>query len=52
MDTLLVSAGQTFDLLVVPTTPGKWLFHCHRFSHSETTKGMSGLVTILDVAPK
>jgi FtsP/CotA-like multicopper oxidase with cupredoxin domain len=52
MDTLTVSAGQTFDLLVVPTVPGKWLFHCHRFSHSETTKGMSGLVTILDVAPK
>jgi FtsP/CotA-like multicopper oxidase with cupredoxin domain len=52
MDTLTVAAGQTFDIIFVPTMPGKWLLHCHRFSHSETPKGMSGLVTILDVAPR
>jgi FtsP/CotA-like multicopper oxidase with cupredoxin domain len=49
MDTLLVSPGQTFDLLVVPQTPGRWLLHCHIFAHSETERAMLGLVTILDV---
>jgi FtsP/CotA-like multicopper oxidase with cupredoxin domain len=50
MDTLLVSPGQTFDVLVVPQTPGRWLVHCHIFSHSEGDMGMTGLVTTLDVA--
>ncbi len=49
MDTLLVSPGQTFDILVVPQTPGRWLLHCHIFAHSETERGMKGLVTTLDV---
>ena len=51
MDTLLVNPGQTFDILVKPVAPGKWLLHCHKFSHSETMSGMSGLVTMLDVSP-
>ena len=52
MDTLLVSTGQTFDIVTVPLiNPGKWLLHCHIFGHSETEHGMTGLVTILDVAP-
>jgi hypothetical protein len=50
MDTLLVSPGQTFDVLIVPQTPGRWLLHCHIFSHSEGDNGMTGLVTTLDVA--
>jgi FtsP/CotA-like multicopper oxidase with cupredoxin domain len=50
MDTLIVGAGQTYDIIVVPVAPGKWLFHCHRFSHSESGNGMmTGLVTILNV---
>ncbi|MGH2770787.1 MAG: multicopper oxidase domain-containing protein, partial [Actinomycetota bacterium] len=49
MDTLLVSPGQTFDILVVPQTAGRWLLHCHIFAHSETDRGMKGLVTTLDV---
>jgi FtsP/CotA-like multicopper oxidase with cupredoxin domain len=50
MDTLLISPGQTFDVLIVPQTPGRWLLHCHIFSHSEGDDGMTGLVTTLDVA--
>jgi hypothetical protein len=49
MDTLLISPGQTFDLLIIPQTPGRWLLHCHIFSHSEVDDGMTGLVTTLDV---
>ena len=51
MDTLLVGVGQSYDIVVVPRRPGKWLVHCHIFSHSENAMGMTGLVTILDVAP-
>ena len=51
MDTLTVAPGQTFDIVFVPVAPGKWLLHCHRFSHSETESGMTGLVTYLDIAP-
>ncbi len=52
MDTLLVSTGQTFDIVTVPLiNPGKWMLHCHIFGHSESDHGMMGLVTILDVAP-
>jgi FtsP/CotA-like multicopper oxidase with cupredoxin domain len=51
MDTLVVGVGQTFDIVVVPRRPGKWLVHCHIFSHSESAMGMMGLVTVLDVAP-
>jgi FtsP/CotA-like multicopper oxidase with cupredoxin domain len=62
MDTLLISPGQTFDIVATPTVEGAWLLHCHIFAHShETTHdeaamdsgtgGMTGLVTVLDVAP-
>ncbi|MFC7614497.1 multicopper oxidase family protein [Actinokineospora soli] len=51
MDTLLVGVGQTFDIIFTPTVPGKWMLHCHIFSHSETHEGMTGLVQILHVDP-
>lgn len=51
MDTLIVGVGQTYDIIVVPRRPGKWLVHCHIFSHSEGPHGMAGLVTYLDVKP-
>jgi FtsP/CotA-like multicopper oxidase with cupredoxin domain len=50
MDTLLISPGQTFDVLIIPQVAGRWLLHCHIFSHSEGDAGMTGLVTTLDVA--
>jgi FtsP/CotA-like multicopper oxidase with cupredoxin domain len=51
MDTLIVGVGQTYDIVVVPRRTGKWLIHCHIFSHSESSHGMMGLVTTLDVGP-
>jgi plastocyanin len=59
MDTLTISPGQTFDLLAKETNPGSWLLHCHIFAHSHQSadehahgdSGMTGMVTILDVAP-
>jgi manganese oxidase len=50
-DTLVVGVGQTFDLVWVPTRVGAWMFHCHIFGHSETKQGMTGMVTLFDIAP-
>jgi len=49
MDTVNTGVGQTYDIVFVPPSPGKWLLHCHIFSHSETPTGMKGMVTYLDV---
>ncbi|WP_225978694.1 multicopper oxidase domain-containing protein [Gandjariella thermophila] len=51
MDTVNVGVGQTYDIIFVPQNPGKWMIHCHIFSHSESAQGMTGLVTILQVDP-
>ncbi|MGQ0774708.1 MAG: multicopper oxidase family protein [Pseudonocardiales bacterium] len=51
MDTVTAGPGQTYDIVFVPPSPGKWLLHCHIFSHSETPTGMEGMVTYLDVEP-
>ncbi|GAA4468358.1 multicopper oxidase domain-containing protein [Phytohabitans houttuyneae] len=49
VDTLTVAPGQTFDIVFQPKEVGKWLLHCHVFSHSEGPNGMVGLVTVLDI---
>ncbi|WNZ10819.1 multicopper oxidase domain-containing protein [Streptomyces sp. 11x1] len=51
MDTLNVGVGQTYDIVWTPTTTGKWMIHCHIFSHSETHEGMAGLVSVFQVDP-
>jgi hypothetical protein len=59
MDTLTISPGQTFDLLAKEPNEGRWLLHCHIFAHSHMSmdehedgdSGMTGMVTVLDVAP-
>ncbi|MEV8444108.1 multicopper oxidase domain-containing protein [Actinosynnema sp. NPDC051121] len=51
MDTVLVGVGQTYDLIWTPTRVGKWMIHCHIFSHAETHTGMAGLVSIFNVDP-
>lgn len=56
-DTLLVSPGQTYDIVAKPQVEGKWVLHCHIFAHSHMSgahmdhggTGMTGLVTVLDV---
>jgi FtsP/CotA-like multicopper oxidase with cupredoxin domain len=52
MDTLNVGVGQSFDLIWVPVRPGKWMIHCHVFSHSEVAMGMTGMVSIANVTPR
>jgi FtsP/CotA-like multicopper oxidase with cupredoxin domain len=49
VNTLLVSPGQTFTVLVHATLPGTWAWHCHILDHSEGPQGMFGIVTALDV---
>lgn len=51
MDTILVGVGQTYDIVWTPTRVGKWMIHCHIFSHAETHHGMAGLVSIFNVDP-
>jgi FtsP/CotA-like multicopper oxidase with cupredoxin domain len=51
MDTITLGVGQTYDLIWVPVRTGKWMIHCHIFSHSETPNGMTGMVTVANVEP-
>ena len=46
-DTVLVPAGQTVDILLEVTNPGRWMAHCHIAEHSE-----SGMMFSFDVLPR
>jgi FtsP/CotA-like multicopper oxidase with cupredoxin domain len=50
-DTILVGPGQTYDLMFQPVNPGRWLLHCHIFSHAEGEHGMNGMTATVDVSP-
>ena len=43
-DTLIVPAGQTADLLVEMSNPGRWMLHCHVAEHLEA--GMKAVITV------
>ena len=43
-DTVLIPAGDTVDLLLEVSNPGKWMLHCHIAEHLE-----SGMMTAFDV---
>ncbi|MGH7563089.1 MAG: multicopper oxidase family protein, partial [Gemmatimonadota bacterium] len=43
-DTLIVPAGQTADLLVEMSNPGRWMLHCHIAEHLEA--GMKTVITV------
>jgi FtsP/CotA-like multicopper oxidase with cupredoxin domain len=45
-DTVLVRTGQTVDLLLHVTNPGRWMAHCHIAEHHE-----SGMMFSFDVLP-
>jgi FtsP/CotA-like multicopper oxidase with cupredoxin domain len=45
-DTVLVPAGQTVDILLDVTNPGRWMAHCHIAEHIE-----SGMMFSFDVLP-
>ena len=49
MDTLWVSPGERYSVLVKAEDPGKWAFHCHIVSHAESDDGLFGMVTVLIV---
>lgn len=46
-DTVLVPAGQTVDILLDVTNPGRWMAHCHIAEHIE-----SGMMFSFDVLPR
>ena len=45
-DTVLVRTGETVDILVDVTHPGRWMAHCHIAEHHE-----SGMMFSFDVVP-
>ena len=45
-DTVLIPAGETVDLLLELTNPGKWMAHCHIAEHLE-----AGMQFVFEVAP-
>jgi FtsP/CotA-like multicopper oxidase with cupredoxin domain len=46
-DTVLVRTGETVDILLDITNPGRWMAHCHIAEHHE-----SGMMFSFDVSPK
>jgi FtsP/CotA-like multicopper oxidase with cupredoxin domain len=48
-DTLNVSPGERWDVIVNCNNPGTWAFHCHILPHAESDHGMFGMVTALVV---
>ena len=45
-DTVLIAAGETVDLLLELTNPGKWMAHCHIAEHLE-----AGMQFVFEVDP-
>lgn len=43
-DTAVLPAGETMDLLLEFSNPGKWMFHCHIAEHLGT--GMMGMMSV------
>ena len=46
-DTVLIRTGETVDILLDVTNPGRWMAHCHIAEHHE-----SGMMFSFNVAPK
>jgi FtsP/CotA-like multicopper oxidase with cupredoxin domain len=51
-DTLSVSPGERWDVLITVDRPGVWAFHCHILPHVEGMAGMFGMVNTLIVVPE
>jgi FtsP/CotA-like multicopper oxidase with cupredoxin domain len=45
-DTVLIPTGETVDILLDVTNPGRWMAHCHIAEHNE-----SGMMFSFDVEP-
>jgi uncharacterized cupredoxin-like copper-binding protein len=48
-DTVNVSPGERYSILVQATEPGVWAWHCHILPHAEREDGMFGMVTAMIV---
>ena len=48
-DTISVSPGERYSVLVHADAPGVWAWHCHILPHAEREDGMFGMVTALVV---
>jgi suppressor of ftsI len=46
-DTVLIPAGDTVDLLVDMSNPGRWMMHCHVAEHLG-----SGMMSVFTVVPR
>ena len=46
-DTVLIRTGETVDILLDVTNPGRWMAHCHIAEHHE-----SGMMFSFNVTPK
>jgi len=49
VDTLWVSPGERYSVLVHAEDIGTWAFHCHIVSHAENDDGLYGMVTAMIV---
>jgi FtsP/CotA-like multicopper oxidase with cupredoxin domain len=48
-DTILVTPGERYTVLIHAETAGTWVWHCHILNHVESADGMFGMVTALVV---
>ncbi len=48
-DTINVSPGERYSVLIHADQPGIWAWHCHILTHAEDATGMFGMVTALIV---
>jgi FtsP/CotA-like multicopper oxidase with cupredoxin domain len=48
-DTINVSPGERYSVLVNPNDPGTWVWHCHILTHVERAEGMFGMVSAVIV---
>ena len=49
MDTLWVSPGERYSVLVKASEVGTWAFHCHVLTHAESNDGLIGMVSAMVV---
>ncbi|MEO6987826.1 MAG: multicopper oxidase domain-containing protein [Aquihabitans sp.] len=49
VDTVWVSPGERYSVLIKAEEVGTWAFHCHIVSHAESAEGFIGMVSLMIV---
>lgn len=49
VDTVWVSPGERYSILIKADKKGTWAFHCHILNHAESNNGLIGMVTAMVV---